>query len=201
MKANRRFSAAQAMNSRLTRSCRTATALVATVAALVVAGRGVAHAQSAPPRGPGTYEITWFSINTVTEKPTVAKLLLVLFSTPLSDSLRAQMNPSRGKGRTAPPSGACWRITEGEAAMNARPQTATSTEWELAGTSEVNVQLWFIVDAGSALRFTVVGDSVRGEITSSGWMRGPNGRASPRVVRDSVAGRRVGGADLDRCLR
>jgi hypothetical protein len=50
-----------------------------------LSGRGTltAHpaavvAQEPPMHAVGTYEITWFSVNTVTEQPTVPKLLLVL---------------------------------------------------------------------------------------------------------------------------
>jgi hypothetical protein len=113
--------------------------------------------------------------------------------------MRAQMKPSLGRAPNAPPPRACWRITEGAAAMNSAPSTtATSTDWSAIGADSVAVQLWFDTDAGSMLRFRLVGDSLRGVILSSGYMSGPGGW---RAVRDSVVGRRVGGPELGRCLR
>jgi hypothetical protein len=185
---------------RLRRWFRAASAVA--VGTVLTAQPATVLAQEPAMRAAGTYEITWFSVNTVTEQPTVAKLLLVLAPTVLPDSLSARMRPGRDRTPTSPPPRACWRITEGAAAMNSGPSTtAMSTDWSVLGADSVAVQLWFFTDAGSMLRFRLVGDSLRGMISSSGWMRGPGGRNVWRAVRDSVVGRRVGAPDVGRCHR
>jgi hypothetical protein len=168
---------------------------------LLILSRSVAvRAQLPTAVRSGTYEISWFSINTVTEQPTVAKAVVVLSSAAMPDSLGAAMISSRGLGSVVPRPTACWRIADGDAAMNVKSVKATSTDWRAIGDDSVAIQLWFDVDAGSELRFKLTGDSLRGRIRSSGWMKSTGGGASPRVVLDSVRGRRVGDADFRRCL-
>ena len=73
------------------------------------------------------------------------------------------------------------------------------TVWFPIAADSVGLQLWYIVDAGSRLRFKLTGDSLRGQITSSGHMAGP-WRGEARVIVDSVVGRRIGDADPARCV-
>lgn len=159
----------------------------------------VARAQGTPAHAEGTYEITWFSVSAATEQPTIARLLLVLSPTVLPDSIRARLKPGHGRYDTHGPTRACWRITEGSAVMNSGRTTGTWTDWSTIGADSVSITLWFLTDAGSKLRFRLVGDSVRGQISSSGFLNWPSGFES-RVVRDSVIGTRVGKPDIGRCL-
>jgi hypothetical protein len=162
-----------------------------------IAGRAVAALRST---GQSRRTDRVIRSESATEQPTVAKLLLVLLPTLLPDSMRAQMTPSLpSRAPNPPPPRACWRITDGAAAMNGGPSTtATWTDWSTLGADSVAVLLWFHTDAGSMLHFRLVGDSLRGVISSSGIMSGPGGW---RALRDSVAGRRVGGPEPGRCLR
>ena len=176
------------------------------LAALAVATMLTAHAPAVMSQGrqidaAGTYEITWFSVSSATEQPTVATLLLVLSPTPIPDSIRARMNSGHARYDAQGLPSACWRITKGSAVLNGGPSiAATYTDWSAIAADSVAVQLWFHTDAGSMLRFRLVGDSLRGQISSVGYLYWPSG-FERRTVRDSVAGRRVDAPDIDRCLR
>ncbi len=166
-----------------------------TVVVVVLASTSTgAHAQVRESLS-GTYELTWFSRNTVTNEPTRSQVIVVLASVPFPDSVSRRLTP--GVRRPTAPPRACWRLVDGELPMNAgRP---TSTDW-LVRRDTITMTLWFIVDAGTTLRFWLGPGGMRGDATSSGWMAVPGGGAAPQTLRDSVVGRRVGDADPLRCL-
>jgi hypothetical protein len=148
----------------------------------------------------GTYELSWFTQNTLTGAPQIGRLVLVLAAAELPKSLRRRMEPTDFMYGKRPPIGrACWRVLDGSIPMGgAKP---TVTDWKAHAGDTVSVNLWFSVDAGSSLRLWADSLGVRGEAASSGWMASPpEGRGAPRVLRDSVLGRRVGAADPSRCL-
>jgi hypothetical protein len=162
---------------------------------------GVAALQAQRPAPvAGTYELSWFTQNTLTGAPQVGRLLLVLADAQLTKSIRRRMEPTDFMYGKRPPVGrACWRLLDGAIPMGGAKPTAT--DWNLLAGDTVSVNLWFSVDAGSSLRLWVDSMGVRGDATSSGWMESPpDGRGAPRALRDSVVGRRVGVADPSRCL-
>jgi hypothetical protein len=148
----------------------------------------------------GTYELSWFTQNTLTGAPRIGHLVLVLADAQLPTSLRRRMDPTDFLYGKRPPAGrACWRLLDGQIPMGgAKP---TVTDWTIRTGDTVSVKLWFSIDAGSNLRLWANSTGVRGEAVSSGWMASPpEGRGAPRALRDSVLGRRLGVADPSRCL-
>lgn len=148
----------------------------------------------------GTYELSWFTQDTLTGAPQVGHVMLVLAAAELPKSLRRRMDPTDFMYGKRPPIGrACWRVLDGTIPMGgAKP---TVTDWKVHAGDTLSMNLWFSVDAGSSLRLWADSLGVRGEAVSSGWMASPpEGRGAPRVLRDSVLGRRVGAADPSRCL-
>src|SRR5690349_8973617 len=91
---------------------------------------------------PGTYDITWYSIDTTNEKPTIAKLVLVIAPTPFADSLAGRMKSGLTPRAAAPSARVCWRVTSGLTALSGESAVASGSDWTVSGTNEVSIQLW-----------------------------------------------------------
>ncbi len=168
------------------------------LAAVLVAPVESLAAQLARAR-PGTYELIWFTQNSVTDAKVRSRVLLVLAADTLPDSLVRKMKPATRNPRTPVANRACWRLLEGELPMGGG--APTYTDWKVMPGDTIAVSLWFNIDAGTSLRLWADSSGVRGIGSSSGWMKtsSPDGRAAPRVMRDSVIGRRVSEPDPPRC--
>lgn len=166
----------------------------------VVCRTGLVQTQCLAPAA-GTYELTWFSQNSITSAPLAGHLLLVLANRSLPKSLRRRMDPTDNVYGKRPPAGrACWRLLDGSIPMGAGKPIVT--DWRTGPGDTVAVTLWFSVDAGTSIRLWGDSVGVRGIASASGWMSSPpDGHSAPRALRDSIVGHRVGPPDPDRCLR